>query len=115
MYARALNKEDGLINWSSPAKDIHNLVRGLCPWPRAYTSINGQTVKILKTNVITKSESVENSPGSVIQQDENGLFISTRDGIVSILELQPESRNPMSYKEFIRGRVKNKKDVLYIG
>ncbi len=60
-----LNKEIGKINWNNSAKDIHNLVRGLNPWPIAYTTYEGQTMKIYKSTVI--NEKSDKEPGTIIR------------------------------------------------
>ncbi len=109
-YARPLNKEDSLIVWSKTAKEIYNLIRGIYPSPGAYTFINGERVKITKASYVVGKEDI----GKVVKQDDSGFFIGTSDGVLSILELQPAGKKPMSYKSFLHGRVKDRKDFLNV-
>ncbi len=98
-YASLMKKEDGLIDWSLPAQQIHNLVRGLDPWPAAYTSLNGETLKISKTAVEVGS----GEAGSVISADESGVSIACGQGVLRIGELQLPGKRKMLAADFLRG------------
>jgi methionyl-tRNA formyltransferase len=98
-YASMMKKDDGLIDWSLPAGQIHNLVRGLDPWPAAYTSLGGETLKISQTVVETGS----GEPGSVICADENGVSIACGEGVLRIGELQLPGKRKMLAADFLRG------------
>jgi methionyl-tRNA formyltransferase len=98
-YASMMKKEDGLIDWSLPAKQIHNLVRGLDPWPAAYTSLNGETLKVSKTAVETGSAAA----GSVVNADENGVSIACGEGVLRVGELQLPGKRKMLAADFLRG------------
>ncbi|MBF0345805.1 MAG: methionyl-tRNA formyltransferase [Nitrospirae bacterium] len=110
--ARPLKKKDGHINWQLPARDIVNLIRGLQPWPGAYTSFNGQRVKILKASVVSE-ESVSGA-ATVVRQDDEGLVVATGSGLLSLDVIQPEGKNPMQASAFIRGRVRGKEITLHV-
>jgi methionyl-tRNA formyltransferase len=110
-YARILKKEDGLIDWSETSEHLSCLVRGLYPWPCAYTFINDERVKIIKAEPVSE----QGQPGRIIRQDNQGLIIGAGSGSLSILELQPAGKSPMSYKAFLKGRLNNKGDQLYVG
>ena len=107
-YAPMLKKEDGRIDWTMKAGEIKNLVRGLNPWPGAYTRWNGKQIKIFKTEVVEAVVSgqwsvVREEPGTVINVSTEGVFVATGKGILLIKELQPESKNKMTASEFVKG------------
>ncbi|MBF0537940.1 MAG: methionyl-tRNA formyltransferase [Nitrospirae bacterium] len=120
--ARPLKKEDGLINWNSPARDIVNLIRGLHPWPGTYTYFNGQRVKILKATVL-EGNSGNVGAATVVKQDKcggpcdkrDGLVISTGGGLLSIDIVQPDGKNPMPSSAFIRGRIRGQGGIIRVG
>jgi methionyl-tRNA formyltransferase len=109
--ARILTKEDGLIDWSKSAEKITFLIRGLYPWPCAYTFINGERVKIIKAQAVLG----QGEQGKVIKQDEQGFYIGTSLGLISIIELQPAGKSIMSYKAFLKGRLIKVGDSLMVG
>lgn len=98
--APKLTKETGLIDWSAPARDVHNLVRGLSPIPAAYTYFNGTMLKIFRTEIV--DERTEKPPGTIIQTG-NRLHIATGKGVLRILELQKEGKKRMDAASFLRG------------
>ena len=108
--APMLNKEMAKIDWENKtAQEIKNLVRGLNPIMGAYTFLNGSKIKFWKVDVansidfdVDKIKSLEN--GSVIVSDQKqGLFIKTKQGILSVLEIQGENAKRMSINDFLRG------------
>ena len=101
-YAAMLNKKMGEIDWSQSAVQIERLVRGLNPWPSAYTHLAGKTLKIWKSAVRPSGEQ-EKEPGSVILEDKKHFGIQTGDGVLEILELQLEGKKRMSADAFLRG------------
>ena len=99
-FTKMLKKEFGKIDFNNDAKVIHNLVRGLNPWPVAFTSLNGEVIKIYKTKVI-KGEDV---PGKIVKCDEkNGLIIACKKDFIEVLELQRAGGKRMNAKDFLRG------------
>ena len=98
-YASMMKKEDGLIDWSLSATKIHNLVRGLDPWPAAYTSLAGETLKISRTAV----ESGTGEAGSVVSADNSGVSIACGEGVLRIGELQLPGKRKMQAADFLRG------------
>ena len=98
-HVKMLKKEDGLIDFTKPALDIKNLVRGLNPWPIAYTKYEGKTLKIYNVSTI---ETLGNA-GEVISVD-GGITVATGRGSIVINELQLEGGKKMSAKEFLLGR-----------
>ena len=108
--APMLNKEMAKIDWENKtAQEIKNLVRGLNPIMGAYTFLNGSKIKFWKVDVansidfdVDKIKSLKN--GSVIVSDQKqGLFIKTKQGILSVLEIQGENAKRMSINDFLRG------------
>ncbi|MEK7829288.1 MAG: methionyl-tRNA formyltransferase [Deltaproteobacteria bacterium] len=99
-YAPMLKKEDGRIDWTMKTEEIKNLIRGLNPWPGAYTRWDGKQIKIFKAEV---EAGVKEEPGTVINISTEGIFVATGKGILLIKELQPENKNRMTASEFIKG------------
>ncbi len=87
--APMLRKEDGCIHWSQSAQQIHDRVRGLSPWPGAYTFVNGQRLKLHRTRVV-EAAATPAVPGEIIATDAQGLLIATGRGAIMIEEVQVE-------------------------
>ena len=98
-YAPMMKKDTGCINWNSPADTILNLIRGVTPWPGAFTNLDGKTLKIHKAR---RGEAIGN-PGEVISAGKNGLEAATADGSVIIEELQLEGKKRLKASEFLAG------------
>lgn len=98
--APKITKELCRINWNQKAYNIHNLVRGLSPIPGAFTLLGNKIFKIYRTKVLDKDASQQ--PGKIIIEDDS-LLVNTNDKLISILEIQPESKKRMSSKEFLLG------------
>ena len=97
--APKIKKETGKIDWTKSTEEIHNLVRGLSPFPGAYFYYNDRQIKIYKT----KLSYSENLKPSEIKQTKKELYIGTGDGTLEILELQQEGKKRMRTEEFLRG------------
>ena len=100
-YAPLLTKELEKINWLLPATEIYNLVRGLNPWPVAFSIFKGKKLKIWQTKVVDIVATGE--IGTVLSITETGFTVQTGKGILEILELQPESKRKMTAKDFVCG------------
>jgi methionyl-tRNA formyltransferase len=100
-YAHRLTKEDGLMDWSRPARDLHNQVRGLHPWPHAQTFLNGQRLIVLASRV--SSEPGTAPPGTILAARGDVLAVAAGSGVLDIVELQAEGRRPMDTREFLAG------------
>jgi methionyl-tRNA formyltransferase len=98
-FAPPLKKEDGVIDWSKTARAVHNFIRGMYPWPCAYCYLNGERIKIIKAIALEGSGQPRK-----IQKAGNELIVGTGNGLISILELQPEGKKIMSAKAFLQGR-----------
>lgn len=100
-YASMIHKKTGRIDWNKSGEDIKNLIRGLKPWPFAYTFYQDANVKIHKVKVIDKF--IEGQNGQIIKVNEEGVFVNTNDSCIVIEELQFPGKKKMSVSEFIRG------------
>lgn len=109
-YSPIMNKSLGNIDWKKSAIDIHNLVRGINPWPSAYTTYEGQTMKIWKTKVIDKNS--DKDPGTIISLDKEGINVSTSEGILQIKEIQMAGKKRMEVPEYIKGNNINTDIIL---
>lgn len=101
-HAPKIFKETCEIDWTKPAKDIHNLVRGLSPYPAAWTTLDGKNCKILKTKI--NSQEIQGlAPGEIRSDGKTHLTFQTGEGSLSILELQMEGKKKLGIEEFLRG------------
>ncbi len=102
-FAPVLNKEDGLIDWSLSAFAIERRVRGLQPWPNAYTSFNSKGLTIWSAEpAITTNANV--APGEIILAHRDDLVVSCGEQTaLRLIEVQPESRKRITVREFISG------------
>ena len=98
-YAPMLKKEMGEINFGKTAEEIHNLVRGLNPWPIAYTFLEGKSIKIHEAKGVKGFSGEE---GTLL--DEKRFIVGTKNGAIELITVQPEGKNKMSGADFIRGR-----------
>ena len=103
-YARMLKKEDGEISWRSTAEEIERLVRGMNPWPSAYTFYNGKQLKIWKAEALAESTN-DLQPGTISGIGKVGFDIVCGNGILRVLEAQMEGKKRMSAVDFLNGRV----------
>ncbi len=101
-YVKMLKKEDGRMDFSLPAEVLHNRVRGLSPWPGAFTEIGGKKLRIWKTQVLDKGEDHAEA-GKVIAAGKAGIDIACGQGVLRILELQPEGKKNMKAADYLLG------------
>jgi methionyl-tRNA formyltransferase len=102
-YAPRLTKDDGAIDWSMSAAQVHNLVRGLHPWPHAFTYWRGRRVIVLRSEPLIDSSSGSESPGIVVHAAGNDLRVATGAGTLRIVEMQAEGKRPMAARDFLAG------------
>lgn len=100
-YAKMLTKEMGNIDWTKDAASIERWIRGLNPWPSAYTGLEGKTLKIWKASVL--SEDTDKMPGTVVEVGKNCLKVQTGKGLLAIEELQMAGKKRMDIGAFLRG------------
>ena len=100
-HTSMISKELGSIEWSKPAAEIERLIRGLNPWPSAYTRLKGKTFKIWKAQVVEVSSS--DKPGTIIKIGKDELLVQTGEGALSLIEVQLEGKKRMDVASFLRG------------
>ncbi|EST52702.1 hypothetical protein T458_17265 [Brevibacillus panacihumi W25] len=101
-FAPNIKRSDERIDWSRTAEQIYNQVRGLNPWPVAFTSYQGKVWKVWWVEKVQTTGSAE-APGTILAREEDGLVIACGSGAVKITELQPEGKKRMSALDFLRG------------
>lgn len=108
-YAPNLRREDEWIDWSRTSRQIYNQVRGLRPWPVAYTTWNGNVLKIWETRRPepdgTAAPQAEDGavPGTVLRTGDDGIEVRTGDGALWLTVVQPAGKKPMPAADFVRG------------
>jgi methionyl-tRNA formyltransferase len=109
--APMLDKEMGRLNWSKAAKTLHNLVRGLIPWPGTYSHFRGTPIKILKTSLavsqeaISKASASPNEPGALFPAGKQ-IFVKCGEGgreLIQVVSVQPTNKGKMSASEWSNG------------
>ncbi len=112
-YAGMFSKKDGEVDWTKNAQQIERLIRGLNPWPSAYTTYRGRTLKLWAAKAeeaqaaVRQEEEQETAqaaePGTAVRVTKSSLEIQTGGGRLSVLELQPEGKKRMTVDAFLRG------------
>ena len=100
-YAQKLSKADAEIDWALGAKQIHNKIRALNPVPGAWSSLNGQVIKIWTSRVLEMSSTA--TTGSIVAADKQGIAVQTGEGVVLITELQASGSKRMAAAAFVAG------------
>ncbi|GEL06840.1 methionyl-tRNA formyltransferase [Salisediminibacterium halotolerans] len=102
-FAPNIKKEDERLNWSKPAAAVYNQIRGLSPWPVAYTTVNGERIKIWQASLLDAA--AEKEPGTVTAAGPDGIDVVCGDGRqVRLLTLQPAGKNQMNAETFLNGK-----------
>ena len=109
-YARKLTKEDGRLDWSQPARVLHNRLRAFTPWPGAFTFLPAQPrpllLKVWRAEIASAANlqwAPATQPGQVLAADKSGLVIACREGALCLLEVQKEGSRRMTAAEFLSG------------
>jgi methionyl-tRNA formyltransferase len=103
--APLLEKEAGEIDWAQPAVAIVNRIRGLSPWPGAYTFYQDERWRIWRAGMRDRTEDKADDelPGTILKAEREGISVATGQGLIEILELQPESGRRMGVRDFLAG------------
>ncbi|MDD6351528.1 MAG: methionyl-tRNA formyltransferase [Lachnospiraceae bacterium] len=96
-----LKKSMGNLNWSRPASELHNYVRGLNPWPSAYSYLNGKMVKIWKSSCLDGNKDAV--PGTILSLSDQGIEVAAGEGSLLLEEIQMEGKKRMDAKSFLLG------------
>jgi methionyl-tRNA formyltransferase len=111
IYAHRLTKEDGLVDWTQPARRVHDLIRGMHPWPHAYSYLNGQRLILLRSSVDAGVDAPSGAaPGTILGAKGDTLCVATGGGDLHVRELQAEGKRPMHTREFLSGHPINAGD-----
>jgi len=102
-YVKMMDKAKGKIDWTCDAVSIERLVRGLNPWPSAYTFYQGKTMKIWRSDVVEMSAEDTEQPGTIIRISKDFFDVACGKGILRIYELQLEGKKRMDTKSFLLG------------
>lgn len=100
-YAKMLNKQLGNIDWTQSAVAIERLIRGLTPWPSAYTNWNGKVMKIWDSEVVEGVS--KESPGTIIKVEKDAFYVQTGEGFLKVRMLQIPGKKKMDAGAFLRG------------
>jgi len=100
-YAPPLTAEDERIDWRQSARDIHNRIRAMNPWPGAYTMWDGKRLKLWQS--LTRLSRFQAEPGETVAVDRQGIWLSTGEGELCLTEVQPQGKNRMAACAFARG------------
>jgi methionyl-tRNA formyltransferase len=100
-YAHKLTKDDGAIDWQWPAERIHNLIRGLHPWPHAFAFLGEKRIILRRS----RHSSVPSTapPGTIVEAGSERLAVATGHGVLELTEVQPEGKRPMTVRDFLAG------------
>jgi len=110
--APMLEKEHGRIDWGKPARRVHDHVRGMSPWPGAFTTARGKALKVHATRIVDAPASPAASPGRVLIADKSRVLVACGEGCVSLVTVQPEGKRAMSAADWAMGRGVAEGDVL---
>jgi methionyl-tRNA formyltransferase len=100
-FAPNIRRTDEKIDWSRSGEELYNQVRGLCPWPVAYTLLDGAILKVWKGEKVPNTTGIS---GTILSVEEDGLVTATgSDTALKITELQPAGKKRMSARDYLRG------------
>ena len=109
-YAARLTKDDGIVDWASSAARIHNQIRGLRPWPHAFTFHGGRRLILLRSSIAEREALAERprSPegsrsGTILEATGDRLIVATGDGALRLTEIQSEGKRPTAARDFLAG------------
>jgi len=104
-YTRLLKKDDGIIDWNQPAGRICRLIRGLNPWPGAFSYLGGRRIKVLQAREIEQQQGGDVTPGQIRRANRReGLIVEAgQNSALAVIQLQPEGKQAMAAWEYIQG------------
>ena len=100
-YVHMMTKDDGLVDWSNTSVSIERLIRGLDPWPGAFSFLQGKRVKLLAADVL--EDPADADPGTIDSSSQKELVVNTGCGKLSITRLQSEGKKAMDASDYLRG------------
>ena len=99
-YAPIMKKTDGRIDWTKSASELSDFIRGMNPWPGAYTFLEGERIKILGVEILDET----GEAGTVERVSKDELIIGTGKGSLSVLEIQPPGKKAMAVRAYLQGK-----------
>ncbi|NMH71235.1 methionyl-tRNA formyltransferase [Bacillus sp. RO3] len=112
-FARNIKREQEKIDWSRSGEEIYNHIRGLHPWPVAYTTLENAVMKVWWGEKVQGHSSV---PGEIIKIEEDGFIVSSGDSVgIKVTDLQPSGKKRMSAKDYLRGAGSHLKEGMMLG
>ena len=110
-YQPMLTREMGEMDWNKSAQQLHDLVRGLYPWPGAYTGMEGGALKVWVSRV--SELTTDAAPGTIIKSSaKEGLFVACGQGVLQIVEMQAPGSKRMNARDYLRGKPMQEGTVL---
>ena len=109
-YAKMLDKQLGHVDWTKEADFIERLIRGLTPWPSAYTEWDGKVMKIWDACVV--SDVSEQVPGTIVKVEKDAFYVQTGNGLLKVCELQIPGKKRMDAGAFLRGYQVKEGEIL---
>ena len=101
-YAKMLSKNTGKIYWDKSAIEIHNLIRGLNPWPIAHTTYKDDNMKIYESEVLNENSNKE--PGTILSVNKTGMKVSCNEGVLLVKKVQFPNGKPLTIEQYINGK-----------
>ena len=109
-YAKMLDKNMALINWNDTAERIHNLIRGLNPWPICYTNYKEDKMKIFESRVLNEKHNKEN--GTILNVSKEGIKVACKESVLLIKKVQFPNKKPLTVEQYINGHEIDENVVL---
>ncbi|HSQ65062.1 MAG TPA: methionyl-tRNA formyltransferase, partial [Polyangiaceae bacterium] len=110
--APMLDKQHGRIDWTLPEKAVHDHVRGMNPWPMAFSQLAGKRVIVHRTRRIDATTPRPAKPGEVVLADKSRVWVACGQGVLELVRVQLEGKKPVSGVEWFLGRGVHEGDVL---
>ncbi|REJ22255.1 methionyl-tRNA formyltransferase [Caldibacillus debilis] len=103
-YAYNIKREEERIDWSKGGEEVYNRIRGLHPWPVAYTTLGGKPLKIWWGEKVSFPAREKTEPGTVVAVEKDGFIVATGDEVfIKVTEIQPAGKKRMPAEQFLRG------------
>ena len=103
-YAKRISRADGAVDWRWPASRVHNLIRGLHPWPHAFTYVHGKRLILIASTIEPDlNPEAPAAAGTVIEATGDSLIVATGSGAIALTQIQAEGKRPMTAREFLAG------------
>jgi methionyl-tRNA formyltransferase len=102
-YAPRLTKDDGVVDWTQTARAIHNRIRGLHPWPHAFSFLEGKRLIVRRSTLSDSPDLRDADAGVVVDAHGDRLVVATGDGLLRLTEVQAEGKRPMTARDFLAG------------